>query len=518
MVDAPDDAELLSRYAQTRDEAAFAELVQRYLALVYHAAQRQVGDVHRAEEVAQEVFTRLARKASGLTSHTSLAGWLHATTRLVALEVLRTEHRRRAREQEAFLMNEAMSGGRDPEWARIRPALDEALGELAADDREVVLWRYFLGLSWREIGVRLGAAENTARMRGDRALERLQARLARRGWTSTAALLSAGLASEAVAGVPTGLAGAVTSGALASNSAVAGAVGFAGFMSASKLGWTAGVVLLAAVVGTATWQQWQTRQEGDRVAIAKAEYVKRAADLNVVESESRQVDAAVSLLTQRLAAEKAALATSTEDANKGKWDPMTEGNALMTRYPGLKRVVLERADAINTYRYSAWMKELGLSPAQATAFIELLRHQSWIGSPFGPKGEMYMFGPAEGLSSSDMTVHMKAIVGDDGYLKWQDALRKIDAREALASLGSRLMFSDAPLSEKQAQDLLTLMMTNPSEYLAGGFARGFDFEAMGKQVESMLTPAQRPAWAKMSETYQRRQKNMRSLPEGGGKQ
>ena len=59
-----DDSELLRRYATTRDEAAFAELVTRRLAFVYHAALRRVnGDAMLAEEVAQSVFVSLARNA-----------------------------------------------------------------------------------------------------------------------------------------------------------------------------------------------------------------------------------------------------------------------------------------------------------------------------------------------------------------------------------------------------------------------------------------------------------------------
>src|SRR6266511_3993857 len=58
------DFELLRCYAEDRSEAAFAELVKRYIDFVYSAAFRQVGgDAHLADDVTQSVFVDLARKA-----------------------------------------------------------------------------------------------------------------------------------------------------------------------------------------------------------------------------------------------------------------------------------------------------------------------------------------------------------------------------------------------------------------------------------------------------------------------
>ena len=74
------DAELLRRYVEDRSETAFAELVRLHLNLVYFAALRQVGgDAHRAKDVAQAVFTDLARKARSLTDRATLTGWLHTS-------------------------------------------------------------------------------------------------------------------------------------------------------------------------------------------------------------------------------------------------------------------------------------------------------------------------------------------------------------------------------------------------------------------------------------------------------
>ncbi|MGA2179858.1 MAG: sigma factor [Verrucomicrobiota bacterium] len=95
------DCELLRRYAGTKSEEAFAELVRRHVNLVYSAALRQVnGDVHLAQDVAQTVFTDLARKAVSLLRRSTLTGWLYTSAHFAAAKAVRTEQRRHAREQE----------------------------------------------------------------------------------------------------------------------------------------------------------------------------------------------------------------------------------------------------------------------------------------------------------------------------------------------------------------------------------------------------------------------------------
>ncbi len=102
------DAELLMHFTEDGAEDAFAELVDRYLDLVHSAAVRQVGgDTHLARDIAQGVFTALARKAQVLPRNVVLGGWLYRHTCFMARQALRTESRRRRREQEAAaLMNQ----------------------------------------------------------------------------------------------------------------------------------------------------------------------------------------------------------------------------------------------------------------------------------------------------------------------------------------------------------------------------------------------------------------------------
>ena len=112
------DSELLRRYAENGCEAAFTDLVKRHLDLVYSAAMRQVGgDTHLAQDVAQTVFLDLARKAASITPRSVLTGWLYTSTRYAATKVVRGEQRRRAREQEAYTMQELNNTpAGEPQW------------------------------------------------------------------------------------------------------------------------------------------------------------------------------------------------------------------------------------------------------------------------------------------------------------------------------------------------------------------------------------------------------------------
>lgn len=243
-----DDATALRRFAEEHDEAAFAGVVNRYLGLVYSAALRQLnGDAHLARDVAQGVFTDLARKAADLARRqTPLAGWLYTSTHHAAAHAVRTEQRRRRREQEAQAMHELSDeSARDVAWAQVRPHLDAMMQRLSREDREALVQRYFAGRSFSEIASLLDMTESGARMRVDRALVRLRDLLERRGIRSTMTALGAVLATEAVAAPPAGMAATVASAALIKASAAA-AVGL-GLLGMTKIQPT--IVAAAAAVG-----------------------------------------------------------------------------------------------------------------------------------------------------------------------------------------------------------------------------------------------------------------------------
>lgn len=242
-----DDATLLQCYARDRSESDFAELVRRHVNLVYSSALRQVnGDAHLAQDVTQLVFTDLARKASSLATHRVLAGWLFTSTRFAASKLVRGEQRRRQREQEAQSMEEITAS--DPnaslDWERVRPVLDDALAELGERDREAILLRYLEGRDFAQVGAKLSLSDNAARMRVDRAVEKLRALLMRRGITSTTAALAVTLANQAVVAAPIGLAATVTGAALAGTAITGTAAAALTFMSLNKIQ----IAIAAAVV------------------------------------------------------------------------------------------------------------------------------------------------------------------------------------------------------------------------------------------------------------------------------
>ncbi len=172
-----DDAELLLCFARDRSETAFATLVHRHINLVYGAALRRLGgDAHSAMDVTQTVFCAVAKNAGLLSRHPALTGWLYTATRNGALKV---------RVSEPAL-----------DWERLRPVLDSALDELAADDREALLLRFFEGSGYATIAAALRTSEESARKRVDRALDKLRLQFSRRGITSSSVVIGEILANQ----------------------------------------------------------------------------------------------------------------------------------------------------------------------------------------------------------------------------------------------------------------------------------------------------------------------------------
>lgn len=166
------DQERLRDFARSGSDQAFEAVVREHLGLVYATARRQLGDASLAEEVTQNVFLSLARKADALQHHGTIAGWLHQSTLLECRHHLRTELRRQRRER-AAVEAETLQAASNTSWRTLAPMLDEALLQLGDRDRSLLLLRFLEEKSFRAVGQELGITEEAARKRVNKALAAL---------------------------------------------------------------------------------------------------------------------------------------------------------------------------------------------------------------------------------------------------------------------------------------------------------------------------------------------------------
>src|SRR6185436_18481940 len=216
-------------------ETAFREVVSRYLDLVYSAAVRLVnGDKHLAEDVTQTVFSDLASHAPKFSKEVMLGGWLHRHTGFVASKTMRAERRRQNRERQAVEMNSMEDHAN---LQLVAPILDEAIDQLGNEDRQAIVLRYFEEHDFRSVGERIGSSEEAARKRVNRALEKLQRLLKRRGVTLSVTALGLTLGSGVVTGAPAGkpLAISATAVAAAATTGTTTTLSFLQFMGMTKL-------------------------------------------------------------------------------------------------------------------------------------------------------------------------------------------------------------------------------------------------------------------------------------------
>ena len=272
-----DDRSLLRQYAERHSQEAFAALVSRHVNLVYSVALRQVRSPQLAEDVAQSVFTDLARQAPRLAPNTILAAWLYQVARRTAIDVVRHESRRQLREQVAVEMNNMNAADlsrRTPmeaDWTHVEPLLDEAMHALDDTDRAAVLLRYFENKSLREVGETLGTSEDAAQKRVSRAVEHLREYFTKRGVTVGAGGFAVVISTNAVQAAPAGLAATVSSAAVLAGTTVAATTTatITKAIAMTTLQKTLIIATITVTVGTGFYEARQASTLRDQVQISQ---------------------------------------------------------------------------------------------------------------------------------------------------------------------------------------------------------------------------------------------------------
>lgn len=243
--------DLLRDYAANQSESAFNELTERHIHLVYSVAWRFVRNDEDARDVTQAVFIILARKAAGLRPNTILAGWLYETTRFTSRNFLTSKTRRQQREQEAYMQSTLNDSAAD--WQLLEPYLEDAMSQLAARDRTLLVLRFYENKTGAEAAALLGIREDAAHKRMARAIEKLRKAFAQRGVTISGAAIAGAVSANSVQAAPVALvktisAVAAAKGAAASTSTLTLAKGALKVMAwaKAKTAIVAGAIVLLA--------------------------------------------------------------------------------------------------------------------------------------------------------------------------------------------------------------------------------------------------------------------------------
>jgi uncharacterized protein (TIGR03435 family) len=107
-------------------------------------------------------------------------------------------------------------------WPQIAPLLDGAMEQLGQKEHDAVVLRFFEGKNFKEIGSALGATEDAAKMRVNRALEKLRKVFTKRGVVSTTAIIAGAISANSIQAAPMVLAKSVTAVAVAKGAAASG--------------------------------------------------------------------------------------------------------------------------------------------------------------------------------------------------------------------------------------------------------------------------------------------------------
>jgi RNA polymerase sigma factor (sigma-70 family) len=309
------DFALLGEFVRDGRQPAFATLVRQHLNLVYGTALRKVEDCGAAEEISQNVFSALSRKAWQFAPDDSLPAWLHKTALLESKFWLRGELRRRRREETAADLGTTMNTPEDHSaFHALVPLLDDALLSLREKDRTALLLRYYERQSLRDVGAAFGVNEKTAQKRVRSALEKLADFFKRRGFkTATVAATAAALQHTATSASATVVSTIVGASLRVSPPALVGFTALVARLASLSRVRTAAVCVVLAVVPV-VWQLNQRHAAAAEVERNRAQLVAAQNDRAKVQGEIDRLRQVSERLQQSVAQANEAVARAAESA------------------------------------------------------------------------------------------------------------------------------------------------------------------------------------------------------------
>ncbi len=460
------DHDLLGQFTREESQDAFTALVNRHLNLVYSAALRQVRSPQLAEEVCQTVFTQLACNAAKMEPDTVLTAWLYRVTRHAAIDVVRREARRQAREQIAFEMSHMSDTSTD--WAHIEPLLDEAMHSLGDAERTAVLLRYFENKSLREVGEALGASEDAAQKRVTRALEHLREHLSKRNVAVGASGLAVLVSANAIQGAPAGLAGTVAVGALAASTALSSsaAVAITKTIAMTTLQKTIIIVVAAGAVATGYYQARRVSSLREEVQALRLQEHQQAALSNQVQELQRERDRATNTLAG-LSSENAALKKNPNDVLKlrGEVGRLKRENADIGSITPLSKITAS-PEAVKMLRdqqkmgmgilYKEFAERAKLTPEQTGKLNDLLadhimENVGHVTTALRDKPTPEQVDGVFAAQDAALEEKVRALLGPDALAQYQDYTRGLLSTVSAEQFKGMMTGTDAEKEQKAKQ-------------------------------------------------------------------
>ena len=191
------DSELLRRYAEQQDEAAFELLLWRHGGMIWGVCQRIAPDHAAAEDAFQATAIALVRNAARVRAAHSVAGWIYRVASRAALAA-----RTRRKETPCATFPDRPAADSDPasatENAELARLIDEEVRALPEQFRSAFVLCELEGRSNAEAAAVLGCAVGTVESRLTRTRRRLRERLSRRGVAFTCGVLVAGQVPQSI--------------------------------------------------------------------------------------------------------------------------------------------------------------------------------------------------------------------------------------------------------------------------------------------------------------------------------
>ena len=381
------------------------------------------------------------------------------------------------------------------DWTKLGPVLEDVMHELDEKDRHAVLLRFFQNKPLKEVGAAMNLNENAARMRVERALDKLRGKLASRGISTTAGVLTAAMAANAVEAAPVGLAASVSATAVAGAAVqLSTAITATKAITMTAIQKSIVAAALTVAVGTGVFAVHQGSQMSGQIQALEQQRAPLAEQLQQLEKERNDATNQLAALKEENARLKsgqnmAELMKLRGEVGMLKQKPVSSqvnasvpssGIAKMMSDPALKAYIQKAQREKIKSMYADLFKELKLTPDQTDSFLDVIcDHATKSLDRLTSTGQM----SPDAANSDDETGlknQLQAVLGDAGMARFGEYSQEIPARTTVSLLNAQL--GNNPISDEQSARLLQIIKAEPLN-LTQGITGAPDKAFMGSQAD-----------------------------------